>query len=550
LKDHQNSSFVCHEPCPKCGSSDALARYSDGHGYCWSCRAYEAPSADATPNNRKATKRMAGDLIPMGDVAPLLARKITEETAAKWRYTRSTFKDKTVQVANYFDDEGTLVAQKLRFKTAPGEKKDMTTRGDLKAAGLYGKWLWRDRGKMIVITEGEIDALSVSQVQANKWPVVSVPNGAQGAAKSISENLEWLLGFETIILMLDNDEHGNAAVKECAPLFPPGRVKIARLPLKDANDMLKAGRGAEIVDAIWGAKVWRPDGIVRVSDIKADALMPIQRGLPWFLPKMTEWTYGRRYGEAYALGAGTGVGKTELFTHQIEYDINTLKQPVALFFLEQEPKETLLRVAGKFKGKPFHIPDEGWTQEELAEALDELEKTDRLILYNHFGSIDWDEIRDRMRFLRHSENVRLFYLDHLTALAAHDPENERTLLEKVMGEIGSLVKELGIVLHFISHLTTPEGKSHEEGGRVTIRQFKGARAIGFWSHFMFGLERDQQADSPEARATTILRCLKDRYTGRSTGLTAALRYNRDACRLEEAPDDGCPFPSADDDCPF
>jgi twinkle protein len=49
-----------------------------------------------------------------------------------------------------------------------------------------------------------------------------------------------------------------------------------------------------------------------------------------------------------------------------------------------------------------------------------------------------------------------------------------------------------VMLTFVSHLATPEGKPHEEGGRVMIRHFKGSRAIGFWCHFMFGLERNQQ----------------------------------------------------------
>jgi len=34
--------FLRHEACPKCGGGDPLARYSDGHGYCFSCGYYEA----------------------------------------------------------------------------------------------------------------------------------------------------------------------------------------------------------------------------------------------------------------------------------------------------------------------------------------------------------------------------------------------------------------------------------------------------------------------------------------------------------------------------
>ena len=35
-----NSEFVEHRGCDKCGSSDALATYSDGHGYCFNCQSY------------------------------------------------------------------------------------------------------------------------------------------------------------------------------------------------------------------------------------------------------------------------------------------------------------------------------------------------------------------------------------------------------------------------------------------------------------------------------------------------------------------------------
>ena len=35
------SHFLYHEACPRCGSRDNLARYSDGGGYCFGCKYYE-----------------------------------------------------------------------------------------------------------------------------------------------------------------------------------------------------------------------------------------------------------------------------------------------------------------------------------------------------------------------------------------------------------------------------------------------------------------------------------------------------------------------------
>ena len=57
-----------------------------------------------------------------------------------------------------------------------------------------------------------------------------------------------------------------------------------------------------------------------------------------------------------------------------------------------------------------------------------------------------------------------------------------------------------------------------------IKHFKGSRAIGFWSYFLFGLERNQQAEDPEEASTTTFRILKDRYTGQATGKVIYLGY--------------------------
>jgi twinkle protein len=126
----------------------------------------------------------------------------------------------------------------------------------------------------------------------------------------------------------------------------------------------------------------------------------------------------------------------------------------------------------------------------------------------------------------------LFYLDHLTALAAAE-DDERTALERITSEMAMLAKELQIVIHFVSHLATPEGKPHEEGGRVMIRHFKGSRAIGFWSHYMIGLERDQQAADETERQRTTVRLLKARFDGSKTGSTFFLGYDTTTGRLAE-----------------
>lgn len=453
-----------------------------------------------------------------GQTVALTKRGISAETCKRYGYSQGKDKrGKACQIAPYYNKEGDLVAQKIRYPD-----KEFCVLGKAKEMTLFGQNLWRSGGKRVVITEGEIDCLSVAQCLGS-WPVVSVPNGAQGATKAIIKSLEWLESYEEVVLWFDNDDPGRDAAAKCAELFTPGKVKLVQSEFKDANDMLQEAGAKAVVSAVWEAKTFRPDGLVGIEDIEADIEAPVELGLPWFLKALTEVTYGRRFGEIYALGAGTGVGKTDFLTQQIAYDITVLEQKVGCLFLEQKPKETGKRIAGKVAGRRFHVPKEkaGWSSEELKSTLGKLKG--KVTFYDNFGSCEWEVIAKKITFMAH-QGIKIFYLDHLTALA--DTQDEKGSLEEIMKQMAMLAVRLDIIITFVSHLTTPEGKSHEEGGRVTIRHFKGSRAIGFWSFFMFGLERNQQGDDEESQ-TTIFRVLKDRYTGDATGVTIPLGYDRE-----------------------
>ena len=539
-QDAEDSAvFIRKESCPKCGSRDNLARYSDGHAWCFGCGYREKGEGMGDAEIDFAPARKESGFVQDLAYQPLRKREIQLSTCQHFGYAVGRHRGKSVQVAQYrHADSAAVAAQHLRTPD-----KDFPWLGDKKEAQpLWGMHLWRDNGKRVVITEGEIDAMSVSQAQGNSWPVVSVASGAKGARKDIARAMEWLLRFDEVVFMFDMDEVGQEAAKECARMLPPGRAKIAILPepFKDANDMLQAGQVKEIVDCIWGAREFRPDGIVKLDDILDDVRKPIVQGVSWPWPSLTELTYGRRPGELYALGAGTGVGKTDVFSECIAHDTVALGIPTAVFAFEALPSETAKRVAGKVGNRPFHIPGETWTDEELDKALFQMMQGGNLYLYDSWGATDWEAVESTVEYLHAAHGVQHFYVDHLTAFAAADAEKERTVLEDVMARMAKLTKRLGIITHFVSHLATPDGKPHEEGGRVAIRHFKGSRAIGFWSHFMFGLERDQQADEKDERRTTTFRVLKDRYTGRATGHTFDLYFD-DVGRLTENVPSANPF---------
>jgi twinkle protein len=296
--------------------------------------------------------------------------------------------------------------------------------------------------------------------------------------------------------------------------------------------MLVAGRGKEVIDAIWGAKAFRPDGIVTSRELRAKLIAPIKSGLSWPWDTMTRATHGIRTGEIYTLGAGTGMGKSEVWKEVAAHLIVEHKQKVGGMFLEETPEHTLRCIAGKIDSTMYHLPDVAFNQDDMLRTCDSL--SDALPLYDSFGYTEYEVIKARLRYLAVSLGCKYIVLDHITALVTGDKDaDERRQLDYIMTDLASAVRELDIALFLISHLSTPEGKSHEEGGRVMLKHFRGSRAIGQWSNFVFGIERDQQDENEEMRHTSTFRILKDRYTGRATGQTFGLKYNQDTGRLIE-----------------
>lgn len=461
-----------------------------------------------------------------GEPVPLSKRAITQVTCEKWDYHKGTFSDRPVQIANYRDAGGLPCAQKIRFAD-----KTFKFIGDPKSAVLYGQHLWAPGGKMVVVTEGEIDALSMSQVQDNKWPVVSLKNGASGAKKDLQGSLEWLESFETVILMFDMDEPGQKAAQEAAALFSPGKVRIAKLPLKDANEMLVAGRVKELIQAMWNAQPWRPDGIVSMHDLRRQVVEEeVVHAIPYPWYGLTAMTHGQRLGELVTWTAGSGIGKSAIVS-EIAYDLITRDEPVGMLMLEHNVRRAALNLLSVHMNIPLRITRSDLTPEEIAEGFDGMLKDRQVYLYDHFGSTEIDNLLAKVRYMARGLGVRWVILDHLSIVVSGlEGDDERRLIDRAMTQLRTLVEDTGIGLHLVSHLKRPDGKGHEEGAQTSLSQLRGSAAIGQLSDMVIGLERDQQGDDPNL---TTVRVLKNRFSG-DTGVACGLRYDPITGRLSEA----------------
>ncbi len=463
----------------------------------------------------------------MGDTLALAKRKLSSETCKMWGYQVGSYNGQAVQIANYKDMNGRIVGQKLRFPN-----KDFLFKGDAKKAGLFGQHLWRDGGKMITVVEGELDALSMSQAFQNRWPVVSIGQGAAGAKRSLSNQLEWLEKFGTIVLMFDQDEAGRKAAEDCAGLFQPGKCKIAKLPLKDASDMLQASRVKELVDAVWEAKVHRPDGILAgeeiwdivIADDGVDAASYPYNGL-------NEKTHGLRKGEIVTVTAGSGIGKSQL-TREFAYSLLKQGETLGYIALEESVKRSALGLMAIEMNKPLHLGMDDIDKKDIRNAFDSTVGSGRVFLYDHWGSTDSDNLLAKVRYLARGCDCSYIILDHLSIVVSGMGDgDERRLIDNTMTKLRTLTEELQIGLILVSHLKRPAGdKGHEEGAATTLAQLRGSAAIAQLSDMVIGLERNQQdADNPNL---TTVRILKNRWTG-ETGIACHLEYAKETGRMSE-----------------
>jgi twinkle protein len=541
------ANFVRHEPCPECGSKDNLARYDDGHGYCFGCGHYERGSG--APAEAPSTPKGARVELLDGDIVALEKRGITRETCEHWNYRVGTSADgRKVQIANYCDDRGRPIAQKLRWAD-----KSFKFFGQTKEVTLYGRWLWRDAGRMVVVTEGEIDALSVSQVQGNKWPVVSVPNGAQGAAKAVAKSLEWLCGFDKVVFMFDMDEPGMAAAEECAQLLPPGKAFIARLPLKDPNEVLQAGRSKELIDAIWSAKAYRPDGILAGADLTVESLRnPVGRGFELPYPDLNRAIRGLRRRELVLCTAGSGIGKST-WVREVGYHLvkeHGLK--VGNVFLEESVQKTALSAIaidnnvplGDLMENPSLISEEAFAKSKAA-------LVDTQFYYDHFGSMDSEQLVGKLNYMAVGLGCDFIILDHLSMVVSDQEgsgEGERKDIDRLMTRLRTLVERTGVGVLAIVHLKRPQGKkSFNEGGQVSLTDLRGSASLEQLSDIIVALERDQQSED-EAHLSRI-RVLKNRPFG-VVGQQDQLEYHPDTGRLLLATPAGFKPAGGDGDEPF
>jgi twinkle protein len=538
-----NKPIKTHQPCGLCGSSDAATLFEWGT-HCHSCNQNNSFSTPNQPqevggkkpiNNVKQIRPVPTEFTALGD------RRISESTAKRYGVTNIT--DETSEVKHVYPyytlgKQPVHVANKLRRRSTKG----FSWEGESAQAGLFGHQLFpMGSAKAITVVEGECDALAAYEMQGSRFPVVSVKS-ASTAPRDCAEGFEYLNSFETIVICFDRDEAkvqpdgtirypGQEAALSVAAMFPIGKVRILTLAdAKDANDYLINGWADRFKKEWWAAPTYTPSGLKLGKDMWDEISTPKNYDTvlyPW--DGMNQMTYGIRLSEALLITADTGVGKTSFLKeieHHILKDPETTKKNYGIGFLHlEEPNaDTALGLMSISADKPLHLPDvrSGVDEKELRGYYDDVINSERVVIWDHFGSNSIHEVLAKIRHM-HNLGCKYIFLDHLSIIVSDQSGDERKQLDEISTKLKTLCMELNIAVIAVIH----------QNRQGQIRSSAGPEQI---SNIVVKLSRLKEDPDPWRRNVTKVVVQKNRFCGR-TGPGVYLFYDDMSGRLRELDDE-------------
>ncbi len=519
---YADGSYHCHA---NCGDNKSNAEV-----------ALEKSTTQSKPKATVSLPKKTKPLIPIGEYKAIPSRGISLDTAKKYKCTIAEYKGESVLCMSFYH-KGAVIAQKLKFKkdaSNPKKLKYIWLGDRSKILPLWGMNIWEPHPKLsVVICEGETDMLCRSSLNGDRWPVLSLMDGAS-SFKGISEAKEYLLGFRKIILMFDGDEAGRKSAQAAAEILGP-KAKIAQMPDgEDVCSLYQKNKQQVITNLELSATGHRPKDIVTVSDYSDKELYSTEgRGIDLPFPLLNNILRGLKHSSLYMFCAGSGLGKSTV-VKEIGYDLMFNQNiKVGCIFLEQGDKEVMkdyIAMDNFIECEDFNQNPDLISKEAKEKSRHKLENTG--VFYKHFGSLDSDKLISKIEYMMTGCECDFIILDHISMVVSGNTSavGERKDIDILMTKLRTTIQATGKSVIAVSHLKRPPGESkdYNNGGKVYLSALRGSASLEQLSDYVIALERNQFAE--EGGNQLKLKVLKSRRGGK-IGYADELKYSFDTGRL-------------------
>lgn len=436
-----------------------------------------------------------------------ISREITE------RYHITTHKDHDNQlVFPFYDDDGTLQFIKYR-KTDFDKSKDKNKEWCLSGCCpiLFGMQQCNRDNKTLVITEGQIDSLSVAECGIEN--AVSVPTGAKGFTW-VPYCWDFLTSFETVIVFGDHENGHITLLDEIRDRLSGGSVRVKHVrpedykDCKDANELLlKYGRQA-VVDAVSNAVIVSNPRIKKLSEVRKrilDENSVIDTGID----KLNRLIGGFYPGQLIILTGERGKGKSTLGG---QFILQAVKQGITSMIYSGElsdwqVQEWIDRQAAGARYINKKVTRNGFENYLVsAEAERKIHAWYDELLYIRDNSIDGDDdesLIDTIKSAVTQHGVKVLLLDNL--MTAMDDDAREDIYRKQSGfvkNVARIAKAYDVIIILVVHprkTGTDSPQNDDVAGSADITNL--ANTI-LWYHEP---KKDDDTDAPR-----VLRVTKNR----------------------------------------
>ena len=260
------------------------------------------------------------------------SRSISKEICEKYHITVSKDSD-NILVFPFYDNKDDLIFIKYR-KTDYDPEKDKNKEWCFTGAKpiLFGMDQCNIENKTLIMTEGQIDSLSVAEVGIEN--AVSVPTGKNGFTW-VPYCWDWLQNFDTLIIFGDKEGDNITLLDDMASRFN-GLVKHVRLEdykdCKDANDILRKYGAEQVKACINNAIPVEIKEIKDILDVKKVNLADLEK-FNTGIQKLNKIIGGFYMGQVILMTGEKGKGKSTLVS---QFGTMAIKAGYNTFFYSGE----------------------------------------------------------------------------------------------------------------------------------------------------------------------------------------------------------------------